>query len=224
MPPLPDVPNVIQITLRYTDGGDSNMQNHWYMSYTGTVSETDAATFAATVNSQWLTHIAPEIGNWANLLSVTVNDLSSTLGAKVINETGGAGTASPPKLSSGVAAVISRIESDKYRGGHSRIYVPGIPEGNLATSNTWSTTFQSALSAAWLAFITALIQNAPSAFQTLKDAVVHRYGRTATAPVSGAIPYKTPSVPLTTPIVHPVTSYLVNPKCTSQRRRNLQST
>lgn len=225
MPPLPPVPNTLEFILRYSDGADSNIMNRFFMTYTGVVSPTDAATLAATVNSQWITHMAGSHVNTVHLLSVTINDLSSKTGAQVINVTGGAGTASPPALSSAACAVLSAKTSLKYRGGHARVYLPGIAEGNLATPNTWSTAFQTALQAAWVAFLNAIIQNVPSAIGVLAEVVAHRYGRTATAPVAGqVVPFKTPSVPLDAPFTQPITSWGVNPRVASQRRRNQQST
>lgn len=162
------------------------------------------------------------IGNQL-LTSITINDLNSNTGAKVAEQLSIAGTASGTRLTSGVALVISKKESLKYRGGHGRNYFAGMTEGSSSDPNTWSSALQTAMATAWSTFISQIISAAPAALGALKEVVVHRFGKTATAPASTSEYKVIPrSVPLTNPIVSLVTGYVVNPQVASQRRRNQQ--
>jgi hypothetical protein len=222
MPPLPVVPNVMKFKLTYSDGSNTNVENQFYLKYSGSVSATDLATLLNTIGIAWSAQMAPLTGPWLVLESIEGTDLGTKTGAQAVEDVSIAGTnTSTNKLSSGAAAVISKLESDQYRGGHSRNYIPGIPDASLQNSNTWTAAFQSALAAAWSNFIHELITTSvPAAMGTLQDVVVHRFGQTAGSPV--IVNGKLKSVPLTTPVVHLVTGYRTNPKVASQRRRNQQ--
>jgi len=126
-------------------------------------------------------------------------------------------------MTNGAAVVISHETSRKYKGGHSRTYVAGMPRQSLSDGNTLSTLGATALLSAWNAFITAFITTAvPAAVGALQQVVAHRYGKTATAPVLSAST-GVRSVPLTTPFTDPITASVINPQLGSQRRRNQQA-
>jgi hypothetical protein len=224
MPALPDVPLTIRIRLTSIDGGGAQMQNFMYYTYTGTAAATDLNTLMGIVVSAWSTNISPHYSTNGHLTGVEITDLNSKTGAKVAETVSVAGTQAGNELTSGVAAVISGKESDRYRGGHRRIYLPSRNGNDLADANTWSVALQSAISAAWQAFVNQIISAAPAAIGAMKDVIVHRFGATAGAPVlatSGRARMK--SVPLTIPITHAITSYATNPQVASQRRRNQQT-
>jgi hypothetical protein len=200
------------------------MQNALWFTYTGTAAATDLNTLMGIVVSAWSANIAPHYSTNGHLVGVEITDLNSKTGAKVGETVSVAGTQAGNELTSGVAAVVSGKESDRYRGGHRRVYLPSRNGNDLADANTWSVAFQTAISAAWQAFVNQIISAAPAALGALKDVIVHRFGATAGSPVlatSGKMRLK--SVPLTTPITHPITSYVTNPQVASQRRRNQQT-
>lgn len=223
MPPLPVVPRTIKYSLRYSDSGNTNVENVFYQTFTQPPGSSDATSLAATVTAQWLTHVSPLMGTWMTLISATVNDLSSTTGAVAVNVTGGAGTAAAgAHLSSGAATVIQTKIARKYRGGHSRIYLPGAGQNDLQTTNTWTTSYITAVAAGWAAFVNGIITNAPVALGAMQNVVAHRYGRCASPPCSPAPDEDAPSVPLASPYTDAISAWSVNPRVGSQRRRNQQ--
>lgn len=224
MPPLPAVPKCIQFKLFFNDNGNSNVQMLLYFTYTGTLAQADLQALCNQLQTQWNTHMGPQICATCSLLGVTGNDLSSSLAPKSAS-TGAAqaGGLANPELSSGAAFVISHETARKYRGGHSRSYIPGQAQQHLADGNTWTAAVQSAMLTAWNAFVTSFITTAvPVAVGTLQQVVAHRYGRSATAPVLSA-GTESPSVPLANPFTDPVTASIANPQVGSQRRRNQQA-
>lgn len=224
MPALANVPLTIQIILTGNDGADANIQNGLYFTYTGTAAGTDLNTLMGIVASAWSSNIAPQTVNTYHLTRIQITDLNSKTGAQVQEQVSIAGTGQTPALTSGVAAVVSGKESDRYRGGHRRVYLGGQGTTHLLDDNTWTVAYQTALAAAWQAFVNQIISAAPAAMGALKDVIVHRYGATAGSPVlatSGRTRMK--SVPLTTPITHPISGYVTNPQVASQRRRNQQT-
>ena len=158
MPALPPVPKVFEVRLHYTDGSDTNIQNQIFYQYTESVSKADATTLATNVANNWAANIAAQTGTWCTLIAVEINDLDSALGAHVQVGVTHAGTSNDTgKLGSGSALVMSNDEAFKYRGGHSRVYLPGQASQQLANSNTWSTAHQTTMNSLWNAFIQALV-------------------------------------------------------------------
>lgn len=224
MPALPNVPLTIAIEIIGNDGGDNDIQNRLYFTYSGSADSTTLNTLLGVVASAWSANIAPLVSNTYKLTGINITDLNSKTGAKVGETVSIAGTQAFPPVTSGAAFVVSGHEALRYRGGHRRIYLAGVPANDLQDPNTWKSTFQAAAAAAWQAFVSAIISAAPAILGALKDVIVHRYGASAAAPVS--MPgYRVTklSVPLTTPITMPITSYSGNPQVGSQRRRNLQA-
>lgn len=223
MPAQAAVPLTIQISLTHTDGGDANIQNSWYMTYGQSASSADLNTLMGIVVSSWSANIAPHVAAILHLTGVTITDLNSKTGAKVGESVSVAGTGPGAALTSGVAAVVSGKEAMRYRGGHRRVYIGGQSESNLFDPNTFTSAYQSALSAGVSAFVNQIISAAPAGLGALKDVVVHRFGDTAGGPVvatSGRTRLR--SVPLTNPFTMPISSYATNPQVASQRRRNQQ--
>lgn len=223
MPALPPVPKTLQIRLVYNDGGDADIQNILYFKYGGTASAPDLVTLAQEVKTVWGTHMAGQHSNTLHLLSVFIDDLDSATGAQAVdgNPALTASNVSGP-LTSGVAFVMSNVGQMKYRGGHSRTYLPGIPTNAAQDPNTWTTAFQTAMLTAWQGFIAAIVSAAPTAIQLLGQVIAHRFGASATAPVGVSSGRSARSVPLTHPVVENVVGHRTNPQVGSQRRRNLQ--
>jgi hypothetical protein len=224
MPALPNVPLTIRIKLIGNDGADANVQNAWYFTYTGTAAATDLNTLMGIVVSSWSANIAPNTSNAFHLTGVEITDLNSKTGAKVFETVSVAGTVVSTELSSGAAVVVRGAEGDRYRGGHRRVYLSGRTTSELQDPNTWTVAFQTAIASGVQAFVNQIISAAPAALGALKDVVVHRYGASANAPVKmDGYTVKLKSVPLTTPITHPISGYSTNPQVASQRRRNQQT-
>jgi hypothetical protein len=214
------VPNCIELVFIMSDGGDTGMECHTYWGYNGSVSATDLTTMCSAAYGQWGAHILPQQGNWVTLEECFGNDLASITGAQAAFSGASIGTsAGTGKLSSGTAFVLSFETSRKYRGGHSRIYIPGVPASDLADANSWTTTQATNMVTGWQAFRNALVAAIPAAIGIVGQVVAHRYGASATAPVLGA-PSVRKSVPLTHPFTDPVTAIRGNISVGSQRRRN----
>jgi hypothetical protein len=223
MAPLPPVPKTLQLQLIYGWGSNQNIRNMLYFTYTGGISSGDLLVLVRSMKTQWGTHMAPQTVTDCSLLEVFGNDIASNLGAEAIDGNPAIpGTAAGTRTTAAAAFVISNETALKYRGGHSRTYLPGMPEANTSDSNSWTAAAQSAILTAWSQFITAFISTAvPAAVGTLQQVVAHRFGRTPAGP-GGPPDSELPSVPLTNPFTQPITGYRTNPQVASQRRRNQQ--
>lgn len=224
MPALPNVPQTIEVLLQGSDGGGATFQNAWYFTYSGTADQTSLNTLMGVVVAAWSADLAPHIANTYHLTGVVITDLNSKTGAKVAETVSVAGTLNGTPTTSGAAIVVSGKEPYRYRGGHRRVYLGGLLHEDLADANTLTAAFAAAMSAAVAAFVASIISAAPALLGALKDVIVHRFGPSPLAPVRmDGYKVSLKSVPLTTPITHPISSYATNPQVGSQRRRNQQT-
>jgi hypothetical protein len=221
MAALPPVPKCLRFQFIYSDTGDFNIINNTYWSYTGAVSPTDLGTMCQTMATQWENHMASLFGNWVVLEEITGDDLASNTGAQAFYTAAlGGNNVGTGKLSSGACFVLSFEGSTKYRGGHSRIYLPAMPANNLGDPNSWTTGQATATVNAWLALRSAFIAAIPVAVGTVLQVIAHRFGASATAPVAVTSASRVRSVPLDSPHTEPVVAIRGNLSVGSQRRRN----
>ena len=189
--------------------------------YAGALTQADAQTWAATCRSSWATNLAAAISSAWSLTSVVLTDLTSASAAQAIDGTAVAGTPSGAPVANGVALVVKDKITRRYRGGHPRSYVMGVPSANLLNGDAWTTGFLGTGLTAWNAFIAACLLAPAGAGAVTEVNVSYFLGFTnITNPSSGrAHPRATVRA---TPLVDQILSHSLNPKPGSQRRRNEQ--
>jgi hypothetical protein len=194
-----------------------------YFTYTQTMSATDLGTLTNNMKNDWVTHMAGQTTANISLLEVFANDLSSVTAPEAVDSLpsrpGTIVPATSPSLPYATCFVVGNETNRKYRGGHSRNYLPGMPQSGMVDGNTWSVAFQSAIITAWQAFLQEFVTTlVPTAVGVLTQTVAHRFGRPAGAPPDSELP----SVPLANPFTDTVVAYHSDPQVGSQRRRNHQ--
>jgi hypothetical protein len=221
VPPLPVVPNVFRGVLHTQLTGGPIALTRFFMKYTGAVSATDATTMTNTIAASWLTRIAGQVGTNYQLAAVQIDDLSTKMGVNVVTSVTHPGTNANQSVPAAVCMVISAHVAYKYRGGHSRVYFPGLSGADLADTNTWSLTAQGAMSTAWTGLLSDLALSPPVAVGSMSQVAVHAYSSNL-ADFPAGRPEGNPPWPLATPVTYPITGWSTNPQAGSQRRRNQQ--
>lgn len=228
MPPLALAAGTIKTILQYALPGVASVINRLF--FTGTGSTTNAAlnTWCGNVAASWNTNMAPLIAPACTLVAVTAEDLTS--GTSPVGAWAGShpGTSSNLIFDPAAAFIVKNLIANRYRGGHPRTYIPGVPSSNQASNgaNTWNTTDAAGLLTQWKAFLSAISgSSGPTGYSGMAQSVVPYYSGT-TAVTTGVAPHtrgKTKATPLatTTPIY--IASNVYNPTIGSQRRRNHQS-
>ena len=193
-----------------------------FFSYSGTLSSTDAQTLANLLATNWIAHVGLHMSNQVTLWQTVVTDLTSNTAAQAVSSTTGAFGAGTTADLSGLAAIIRFKIPRRYRGGHPRIYLPGVRTGDFSTQNTLSSTLITNLVSDWAAFISAINAGLPAAIGTLSQCNVSYFqGFTNHTFPSGRV-HPVPSLRTGGPLIDFVSSVSVNPIVGSQRRRNLQ--
>lgn len=221
MPPLPSVSKTAKFTIFTQAGGGPLCQTRFFMKYTGAIGGTDAGTLTTTIAASWATRLAPQTGSDYTLEAVACEDLDSKTGVNIVTPVSHAGTAVQIGIPVGSAFVMSAHVAFRYRGGHSRVYLPGISRQSLADTNTWTVGAQGSVFTAWTGILSDLTTSPPTNVGTLSQVTVHAYSSNVKDFPNGH-PTTKPPWPLDTPVTYPISSWSSNPQVGSQRRRNQQ--
>jgi len=221
VPPLPAVTNVLKLLTRYSLGGDQDVLNQQFVSFVGTANETNLTNLAAAAGAAWVTHLKPLLAAALGLTSYTVTDLTSDVGVEVTYPIGAAGNVGGEIIPASAAMVIQSKILRRYRGGHPRLYMPGLLTADLNTPQEWTAGAIAAWEAGWNAYIAEILLDAPGGLSigTFQN-VSYYQGFTNFLEPSGR--YRVIPTLRTVPVVDAILSYSINPLVGSQRRRNQQ--
>lgn len=216
--PRPVVPNVAQFELHTQITGGPITLTRFFMKYSLAVSQADALTLVTTLASSWNTRFASITASNYSLIQTSVIDLGSRTGVNVFLPVSHPGTGA-----AGQSAAVSFIMSAKvplrYRGGHSRVYIPGIQATEQSDANSWSVAAQGVLNTAWTGMLSDLASSPPIGVGSLTQVTVRFISsdkRDFNPP-----PATLPAL-LEPPMVLAINSWAPNPQLGSQRRRNQQ--
>jgi hypothetical protein len=220
MPALPSPGKVCRFQLIYTYGEDLNLQNRFFISYTGSISSADLTTWVGVVASAWNAHMAGEHNPGLALVEVNAEDLSSATGAVAQWQGSHVGGDGGNPMPASTCVVLKLAIARRYRGGHPRLYLAGFSESEVNDPQSWKPAFVAGVVSTWTAFIAQVVSGAPSAVVAVNQVNVSYYqGFTNHTFPSG----RTRAIPnlRTTPVVDTVTSVSADTKFGAQRRRNL---
>ena len=143
MPALQPVSHVCQVSiLGLLAGVASNNVIHVGASAGGGdfFSQADVDAIAVGVRAAYASHFLTGMSNQFTLGTVIAKDLTSDTAPQAFISGSTVGSVNATPLPSNVAMCISWAISRRYRGGHPRTYLSGLPDGQQSSPNTWSTT------------------------------------------------------------------------------------
>jgi hypothetical protein len=221
---------MVKIGLQFLAPAVADVFTRLFLQGTTQGSTAGLNTAAQTIANSWATNIAPLTTSDQTLASVSLEDLTNAMAPNGIwlgAKPGLAGTtfhAAPA-----VSFVIRNGINQRSRGGHSRVYVPGIPVENLSVidSTQWLASFQTTMNTAWDAFLGNIVSALNTAGYGSGSMAVPHYYKGHTFNHVGTAPndyYKLVHTVVNPPVpVSPYTLTTANPIVGSQRRRNHQS-
>ena len=231
MPALPAIANVLKLIMQFTAPAVADVITRLFVNGGGSQGTTAGLNTAAqTIANSWTTNIAPLTTSQQTLAAVSIEDLTSAgapNGVWIGSKPGGAGStflAAPA-----VSFVMRNGIGVRSRGGHSRVYIPGIPLNNQSAvdSTQWNPTFITTLDAAWTTFLGNIVSAINSAGYGSGSMCVPHYYKGHSWNHTGTPPndiYKRVNTVVSPPVG--VSSYSLvsaNPIIGSQRRRNHQT-
>jgi hypothetical protein len=225
MPPLPSVPNVLVIQLKFTVG-NANVLSRVHVNYASDApSRDDLNLYAANIDAEIGAHLLPLFSTEVKPAEVMVTDLSShEYGARGIAP--GQQVGLRPGLPNGaaVAALINFRVARRYRGGKPRVYIPFFVASDLAPGLTWSESALAEGTTAWAGCLDGVLTNTPSTLRVVDQVNVSYYeGFDVVMDLRTGRSRNAPQLRPGGPAVDKITRFSINPKLGSQRRRNLHA-
>jgi hypothetical protein len=193
----------------------------FFMKYTNALSTTDATTLLQTLAASWNSRFSGITATTYSLIAVSVTDLGSRTGVESSLVTSHPGNSANPGIAASAAFIMSAHVALRYRGGHSRVYLPGLETSLLQDQNTWSITGQSQVFSAWTGMLGDLQASPPVGVGAMTQVAVRYYSSNKADFPTPPSPWEPPYL-LPTPMALPISSWSSNPQLGSQRRRNQQ--
>jgi hypothetical protein len=140
----------IRTQVLYGDADGHLAENRFYFTYSGSAPTAAnltavAGSVEATVNSE----VMPLVHNSWALNQVTCTDLTSDTSPTGEVIAGGAGALTGARLPGSTCLVVSKTTGRRFRGGHSRVYIPAGDATKLTSDAEWDPTFAAEVQAAW---------------------------------------------------------------------------
>lgn len=222
MPALPAVPGVIRIAYKHSIQADTDVVNRVYYSYSGAEGTgAELATMAAALATEWNTNIAGQAATSVALIEIDIVDLSSPTAPTGTWSGSHAGTRSGQIPNAASCVLLNFKISRRYRGGKPRVYLPWGVAGDIASAQTWGSTFLTSCLTAWGEMQTAVSTNVWSGGGTTEQVNVSYYegftnytGPTGRERARATVRTVPPPIP-----VDVINSVAAQTKIGSQRRR-----
>jgi len=159
MPALKPVHGVLKIKFFQRVGSDTDISSHLYFQ-TFTPANLDQIIAVTDVaHASYVTHCIPLLNFNSSLEQVEGVELSSPDGPLAINPVPVQGIRAQGELPANACALFNIPVARRYRGGKPRVYWPFGSEPDIATPQTWSTTFITAANTGVNALISEVTAN-----------------------------------------------------------------
>lgn len=218
MPALPTVPKGLRVAWQQDLAGRL-IENILHYTYSGSPS-TQADLNASADDLAGFLKTLFNAGQSVDLLNnaITVTDISSVTGLVAQRPVTGAGTDASGLVPAQVAAVISWKVVRRYRGGHPRTYVGGLPEDAFLDEKTFKPAYTAAWNARALAYQSSMAGHTFPYGGTWTPVNVSYFQGFHNVTLPSGRVRSEPTLRIT-PLVDVLTVGLVNARPDTQRRR-----
>jgi hypothetical protein len=221
MPALPSVPKAAKVILQGFIDGTKPWVNLFHIGYSvgGALTGAEVLAMANAVSAAWGTSLAPSLEDTISLANVIVQALDSSTAPVANDPTVHTGGDSTTPVAAGTAFVVKRLVTRRYRGGHSRVYIPGLGAGALNDDpEEWNAATAAAILADWIEVEDSAVDAIEGVHTDASSINISYYeGFTNVLYPSGR--YHVKPTPRATPVIDQVGFFSYNPKPCSQRRR-----
>lgn len=220
MPPLPDVPQVVRVSLKFSYGSDLDVLPRFYFEYDDAApTNAGLVTMATAIESSFVSNMEAAMTplvTWTEVECVDLTTPDSAVGSYSFSHQG---TRSGGELTANDCVLVNSTIQRRYRGGKPRMYLPWGSESDITTPQTWAsgsiTTFET--------YYTDLVNDVLAAFPSGTTGVgqvnvsYYQGFDVSINPVTGRA--RNISKPRTAAVVDAILSSSVNARVGSQRRR-----
>jgi hypothetical protein len=131
MPALPPVAKTLKVVCSGLQSG-INWANIFHFLYTGPApSGTDCVALATSFHGDYASSWMPSLSSGCTLEHTEVTDLDTAVGAGGGYSATNPGGAFGSVIANQLAAIINWHAPTRYRGGHPKTFIPGLPNGSI---------------------------------------------------------------------------------------------
>lgn len=150
MPAPPNVSKVVRVDMAHSWSGDPHLSSRSFWTYTGSdPTVPNMNDLAGFFEGFWASYIAPLCNTLIHLTEIVTTDLTSPTSSRGVWTGSTAGSRSGSAMSINDCAVLNFGISRRYRGGKPRMYGPWGVDGDLNTSQTWTSGFIGDVESGW---------------------------------------------------------------------------
>jgi hypothetical protein len=222
VPAVVPVPKAVRVAFQGLIDGTKPWVNLFHLGWTvgGGLNLAEVTNLATGLGAMWATELAPNVSDTLQLLNTVVTALDSSSAPEAVVSTPSTGAQVNQSVAGGTAMVIQRKINRRYRGGHSRVYLPGMMASYLNdTEDEWNPVTSAVFAESWADIeqegVTELIADGRT--DAIGISISYFTGFTNVLYPSGR--YHVRPNARVTPVVDNVVDYLANPRPCSQRRR-----
>jgi len=200
------------------DGSQASVR--FFFTYTGAAPvPADMAALGAVVYSALEGEFVGMLHESWTIGTAVCTDLTSDTSAEGEGGGSAAGTLTGGRIPASTSMVISQQTTRRYRGGHSRVYMPLGDTTKLLSDTAWETAFVDAAQSGWEVAIPDIASDFWAGAGTITQVMVSFYSG-FTNEVYGSPPkYRRVPTPRAAGVTFPIVNYVAQPNLGSQRRR-----
>jgi hypothetical protein len=210
----------VRTVLNYTYGSATAVSNRFYMTYSGAAPDTaDLDAVAAAVGEWWGSSTNELCGTTVTLADVVCTDLTSDTSPEGSSLVDDDGTRDGAPVSANDAVVVSMPTGRRYRGGHSRAYLPYGVDADQIDDVTWAEDFYENCASDWAGMIEAAAGAIWGAGGTFTNVMASFYDGFTNVAYGTPTKYRRVPTGRDTAAFYEITGYVGKAKIGSQRRR-----
>lgn len=213
-------PKTVRISQLFADADGHLAQCRFYLAYSGAVGIPADYTLVATAcNTAINADIMPFLHNsWLSDETVAV-DLTSDTSPEGSHVSASPGLLAGGRLPGSTALVVSQQTARRYRGGHSRVYLPAGDDTKLATDATWASDFVASVQAGWQTVVSDTAGGFWGTAGAVTAVMASFYLGFTNEPYGTPVKYRRVPTPRAAAVNYPVINYLGKTAIGTQRRR-----
>ena len=216
---LPDA-KTLKIVVATSDADGHIDMNRFFLEYAGSApTSAELAVMATAAVASVNTNLMPLCRVGSTSAGVVITDLTSDTSAQGEFTDGVAGSLGGGTIPASASLVVAQTTARRFRGGHSRVYLPVGDDTKLNDDSDWTSAFVTAVTDAWSGIVADTAGGAWAGAGTI-TAVMASFFLGFTNEVYGSPPkYRRVPTPRATAVNYPIVEYVGRAAIGSQRRR-----
>jgi hypothetical protein len=216
---LPDTKTLKCVTSISDEDGHVD-QSRFFLTYAGTApSDAELVVMATAASGAVDANLMPYCTAGKLNSAFTITDLTSDTSAQGEYGVGANGTLAGGLLPASSALCVSQTTGRRYRGGHSRVYLPVGDDSKLNDTRTWTNVFAGDVAVAWSEVVAGAAGGAWSGAGTITAVMASFYLGFTNEPYGSPTKYRRVPTPRAPAVNYDVVNYVGQVKIATQRRR-----